>query len=156
MRIFQQIAHQMKDVMNRDVGIITDGGMVVSSTEGCISQADLDCVMSFTEDNTEMFTYNGFTYLPVLSTGRLEYIVFVKGDDTLSRNYAEILSVNFSTVKSLYDDKHDKLNFIKNFLLDNILPGDVLAKATELHLEIEALRVVFLIRSERATAFSVL
>lgn len=156
MRIFQQIAHQMKEVMNRDVGLITENGIVVGSTEGCVSQADLDCVMSFTEDNTEMFTYNGFTYLPVLSTGRMEYIVFVKGDDSLSRNYADILAVNFSAVKSIYDDKHDKLNFIKNFLLDNILPGDVLAKATELHLEIETLRAVFLIRSEKATDFSVL
>ena len=88
--------------------------------------------------------------------GKIDYIIFVKGDDSLARNYADILQVSFSSVKSLYDDKHDRLNFIKNFLLDNILPGDVLAKAAELHLSIEARRVVFLIQTEKMSDFSVL
>lgn len=155
-RFFQQITHRMKDVMNRDLGIIADGGFLVSSDDGCISSNDLDCVLSFTEDNTDTFTYNGFTYKPVVSMGKIEYIIFVKGDDVAARNYADILDVSFSSVKSLYDDKYDKLNFIKNFLLDNILPGDVLAKAAELHISSEEKRVVFLIQTDRITDFSVL
>ena len=155
-RYFQQITHQMKDVMNRDLGLITDGGFVIASNENCISGNDLECVLSFTEDNTDTFTYNGFTYKPIVSVGKIDYIIFVKGDDSLARNYADILQVSFSSVKSLYDDKHDRLNFIKNFLLDNVLPGDVLAKAAELHLTIEAKRVVYLIRTEKVSDFSVL
>lgn len=155
-RFFQQLTHQMKEVMNRDLGIITDGAFVVSSTEGCISRNDLECVLSFTEDNTDTFTYNGFTYKPVVTMGRVSYIIFVKGDDALARNYADILQVNFAAVKQLYDDKYDKLNFIKNFLLDNVLPGDVLAKAAELHLAIDAKRVVFLIKTEKISDFSVI
>lgn len=155
-RLFQQMTHQMRDVMNRDLGIITDSGFVVSSNDACISNSDLECVLSFTADNADTFTYNGFTYKPVVTTGRVDYIIFVKGDDTLARNYVDILQVSFSSVKSLYDDKHDKLNFIKNFLLDNILPGDILAKAAELHIPIDAKRVVFLIQTEKISDFSVL
>jgi len=155
-RLFQQMAHQMKEVMNRDLGIITDSGFVVSSNDSCISNNDLECVLSFTAENMETFTYNGFTYKPISNMGKVEYIIFVKGDDTLARNYSDILQVSFSSVKSLYDDKHDKLNFIKNFLLDNILPGDILAKAAELHIPIDAKRVVFLIQTERISDFSVL
>lgn len=155
-RLFQQISHQMKEVMNRDLGLIADGGFVVSSDEGCISSNDLECVLSFTEDNTDTFTYNGFTYKPVLSMGKISYIIFVKGDDAVARNYADILDVSFSSVKSLYDDKYDKLNFIKNFLLDNILPGDVLAKASELHITVDDKRVVLLVQTDKVTDFSVL
>ncbi len=155
-RYFQQITHQMRDVMNRDVGLITDGGFVIASNDNCISSADLECVLSFTEDNVDTFTYNGFTYKPIVAMGKIDYIIFVKGDDSLARNYADILQVSFSSVKTLYDDKHDRLNFIKNFLLDNILPGDVLAKAAELHLSIEVRRVVFLIQTEKITDFSTL
>jgi len=155
-RYFQQITHQMKDVMNRDLGLITDGGFIIASNENCISNNDLECVLSFTEDNTDTFTYNGFTYKPIVSMGKIDYIIFVKGDDSLARNYADILQVSFSSVKSLYDDKHDRLNFIKNFLLDNVLPGDVLAKAAELHLAIETRRVVYLIQTEKVSDFSVL
>ena len=155
-RLFQQMAHQMKEVMNRDLGIITDSGFVISSNDSCISNNDLECVLSFTADNTDTFTYNGFTYKPIVNMGKIDYIIFVKGDDTLARNYSDILQVSFSSVKSLYDDKHDKLNFIKNFLLDNILPGDILAKAAELHIPVDAKRAVFLIQTERVSDFSVL
>ena len=155
-RLFQQITHQMKDVMNRDLGIITTDGYVVASSDGCISRNDLDCVLSFAEDNTDAFTYNGFTYKPVANMGKAEYIIFVKGDDSVARNYADILDVSLSSVKSLYDDKYDKLNFIKNFLLGNILPGDVLAKAAELHIPTDANRVVFLIETKRTADYSVL
>ena len=89
-RLFQQITHQMKDVMNRDLGIITTDGYVVASSDGCISRNDLDCVLSFAEDNTDAFTYNGFTYKPVANMGKAEYIIFVKGDDSVARNYADI------------------------------------------------------------------
>ncbi len=155
-RLFQQMTHQMKEVMNRDLGLITDSGFVISSNDACISNNDLECVLSFTADNTDTFTYNGFTYKPIVTMGKVDYIIFVKGDDTLARNYSDILQVSFSSVKSLYDDKHDKLNFIKNFLLDNILPGDILAKAADLHISIDSKRVVFLIQTERISDFSVL
>lgn len=155
-RLFQQMTHQMKEVMNRDLGLITDSGFVISSNDACISNNDLECVLSFTADNTDTFTYNGFTYKPIVTTGKVDYIIFVKGDDTLARNYSDILQVSFSSVKSLYDDKHDKLNFIKNFLLDNILPGDILAKAADLHIPIDTKRVVFLIQTEKISDFSVL
>ena len=156
-RLFQQITHQMKDVMNRELGIITSDGHVVASSDGCISRNDLECVLSFAEDNTDTFNYIGFTYKHVANMlGKAEYIIFVKGDDTIARNYADILDVSLSSVKSLYDDKYDKLNFIKNFLLGNILPGDVLAKAAELHIPTEANRVVFLIETKRTADYSVL
>ena len=155
-RLFQQITHQMKGVMNRDLGVITEDGYAVTSGEGCISKNDMECVLSFTEDNTDTFTYNGFTYKPVVNMGKAEYIIFVKGDDAVAKNYVDILDVSLSSVKSLYDDKYDKLNFIKNFLLDNILPGDVLAKAAELHIPIEEKRVVFLIHTDRVSDYSVL
>ena len=153
-RFFQQLILQMKDVMNRHLGMITDGGFVISSKEGCISANDLNCVLSFTEENTDTFTYNGFTYKPVLNMNKVDYIIFIQGDDTLAKNYINILQVSFSGVKSLYDDKHDRVNFIKNIILDNILSGDVLAKAAELHFPIEGKRAVYLIRSDKDTDFS--
>ncbi len=153
-RFLQQMTQQMHEVMNRNVGIIADGGFVISSKEGCISNNDLNCVLSFTEDNTDIFTYSGFTYKPVLNLNRVDYIVFVQGDDTLAKNYANILEVAFAGVKSIYDDKHDRTNFIKNIILDNILPGDVLAKAAELHFPIDGRRAVYLIKSDQETDFS--
>ena len=145
----------MKSVIGRELGIITEGGFVVAPNENCISQKDLDCVMSFAEDNHEIFTYNGYTYKPVSPMRKCEYIAFVQGDDPLARNYVDILDINFSSLKSIYDDKHDTVNFIKNILMDNILPGDVLAKAAELHFAVDEKRVVMLVQANNVKDFSI-
>ena len=90
-KLFQQITHQMKGVMNRDLGVITEDGYAVASGEGCISKNDLECVLSFTEDYTDTFTYNGFTYKPVVNMGKAEYIIFVKGDGVVWGNAEDFM-----------------------------------------------------------------
>jgi carbohydrate diacid regulator len=49
-------------------------------------------------------------------------------------------------MKNLYDEKYDKGSFIKNIILDNILPSDVYIKSKELHFNTDESRVVFLIK----------
>ncbi|MBP9987906.1 MAG: helix-turn-helix domain-containing protein, partial [Ruminococcus sp.] len=50
-----------------------------------------------------------------------------------------------------FDEKYDKSNFIKNVVLDNILPGDIYLKARELRFNNEAYRTVLLIRLPKQT-----
>ena len=45
-------------------------------------------------------------------------------------------------------------NFIKNIILDNILPGDIFAKARELHFATEASRAVLLVRVQANSSVS--
>ncbi len=61
-------------------------------------------------------------------------------------NIAALLAISFSNIKTLYDEKYDRTNFIKNIILDNILPGDIYIKSKELHFDSEINRVVYLIR----------
>ena len=48
--------------------------------------------------------------------GMLPYYIGLRGNEPA--DYTDILDVSLSSVKSLYDDKYDKLNFIKNFFLN--------------------------------------
>jgi carbohydrate diacid regulator len=48
--------------------------------------------------------------------------------------------------QTVYDEKYDRTNFVKNVILDNILAGDVYLKAKELHYPTESPRAVFVIR----------
>ena len=47
---------------------------------------------------------------------------------------------------NLYDEKYDKSSFIKNVVLDNILPSDIYIKSKELHFAADVTRVLFLIK----------
>ena len=56
------------------------------------------------------------------------------------------MAISLGNLKQFYDEKYDKNNFIKNVLLENILPGDVHTKAHELNFGTGVLRVCFFVR----------
>jgi len=70
----------------------------------------------------------------------------VEGADETAGQFAALLSISLQSIKQYHDEKFDKSNFIKNVVLDNILPGDIYAKARELHFATDVSRVVFIVR----------
>ena len=67
-------------------------------------------------------------------------------DETGGEILRQILAVTLSSIKQYYDEKYDRNNFIKNVVLDNILPGDIYVKARELHFNTDVSRVALLIQ----------
>ncbi len=148
-RMFQSIILQMKDAVDRTIGIINASGAVVACT-------DLKRIGEMREDAAaelsyvgDMIRFGGYTYRPVADrTTRFEYAVFVHGEDENARSICSMATIAISNIKTLYDEKHDKATFVKNIILDNILPGDIYIKSRELHFESDIPRAVFLIRQE--------
>lgn len=100
----------------------------------------------------DMIRFGGYTYRPVSDrSSRFEYAVFVHGEDENARSYCSIVCVAIGNIKTLYDEKHDKATFIKNIILDNVLPGDIYIKSRELHFEGDVPRLVMLIRQVENT-----
>ena len=64
----------------------------------------------------------------------------------MAEKVASILAVSLNNIKNLYDEKYDKGSFIKNIILDNILPSDIYLKSKELHFNADVMRIVILIK----------
>ncbi len=145
-RLFQSVLHQMRDVVDRTIGIIDETGTVISCSElGKIGEIQ-DIPVSAVFSSQEYSVQGGCVYQPFGTHMHLEYAIFVEGDDDKAKNYIGILGISMSSIKQYYDEKYDRGNFIKNVILDNILPGDIYLKARELHFNNEASRAVLLIR----------
>ena len=145
-RLFQSVIHQMKEAVGRTIGVIDESGTVVSCTE--LSRVG-DVVAAGPAEPFSVnasVVMNGYTYRAFGSPMQPEFTVFVEGNDALADKYASILAVSLSSIKQYYDEKYDRGNFIKNVLLDNILPGDIYLKSRELHFNNDSVRVVFLVR----------
>ena len=145
-KLFQGIIYQMKEATDRVMGVIDDTGVVISCSE-------LGRIGELRQDIREEITYTpdivvsgGYTYRPLSAAARSEYVVFVEGEDKDAEIFSLMLAISLSNVKNLYDDKHDKRFFIKNIILDNILPGDIYIKSKELRFDSEVNRVAILIR----------
>lgn len=147
-RIFQSVVHQMKDIVGRVIGVIDETCTVVSCTElsriGDILPAKSADIFDLSAAGVVCSA--GYTFRTFGSPIQPEYAVFVEGADALSEKYAGILSCCLASIKQNYDEKYDRGNFIKNVMLDNILPGDIYLKSKELHFASDTQRVVFLIR----------
>ena len=155
-RLFQGIVHQMTDSIDRVIGVVDESGTVISCSElgkiGEVISSEVSVIFSAV---SESVVIDGFTYKSFGTHMHADYAVFVSGDDQLAQNYASLLAISLSSVKQYYDEKYDRGNFIKNVILDNILPGDIYIKSRELRFNNDASRVVFLIRVTKTTDVSV-
>ena len=136
----------MRDAVDRVIGVIDDNGVIIACSElvkiGEMRQGVRD-ELAYTSD---AITSGGYTYKPIGSGSKWEYIVFIEGEDNFAEKMATVLAVSLSNIKNLYDEKYDKSSFIKNIILDNILPSDIYIKSKELRFNAEETRVVFLIK----------
>ena len=151
-RLFQGIIHQMKECIDRTFGVLDENMTVIACSElGRIGET----TEGIPAPSPEITTYNGYSYKSLGITQSANYTVFVEGEDILAGKYASVLAVSFTNIKFYYDEKYDRSNFIKNVILDNILPGDIYIKARELYFNSDVCRTVFLIRSTEHNDISV-
>lgn len=153
-RLFQGVIHQMKDAIDRAIGVIDDTSVVIACSElGRIGEV-IDSVTAETLSSTAPFVINGQTFKSFGNGNNGEYAVFIEGSDDIAQRYAQLLAVSLSSIKQYYDEKYDRANFIKNVILDNILPGDIYLKARELRFNSEVTRVCMLIKITSKTDIS--
>lgn len=143
-RLFQGVIHQMKDAIDKPFGVVDDSMTIIACSElGKIGEQ----LRVTPQPTTETVTLGGYTFRSVGVSQGTDYTVFVEGEDIISSKYATVLAVAFANIKYYYDEKYDRSNFIKNIILDNILPGDIYLKARELYFNSDVLRTVILIRA---------
>ena len=145
-RLFQSVIHQMKDAVDRTIGVIDETGVIIACSElvkiGEVRQAIRD-ELAYA---TDLIVSGGYTYRPLSGGTKREYVIFVEGEDAEADKTSRLLCVALGNIKNLYDEKYDKGSFIKNIILDNILPSDIYIKSKELHFNAEEPRVVFLVK----------
>lgn len=145
-RLFQGLIHQMRDTMDCIIGVVDSAGTIIACSELTKIGSSNEFVTMDLNDSHDIFVRDGYTYKPFGSHIKPDFAVFVEGTDENASKYASIMAITLSSIKQYYDEKYDRNNFIKNVVLDNVLPGDIVVKARELHFNSDVNRVVFLIR----------
>ena len=146
--VFQSVMVQLKDVTDRAFGVIDTEGYVVCCTDvSLVGERWVDAVLKITGSNEQTVTFGQKTFRAILNNANVfEYAVFCTGDDEQARVYCAMAYISLNNAKSFYEEKHDRGTFVKNIIMDNILPGDIYIRAKELHFATDAPRAVFLVR----------
>lgn len=145
-RLFQGIIHQMKDAVDRTIGVIDENGVIISCSEFVKIGESRQSVCDELSYGADMIRRDGTTYRTIGQGTKSGYVVFVEGEDAQAEQLSDILAISLANIKNLYDEKYDKGSFIKNIIMDNILPSDIYIKSKELHFASDVDRVVLLIK----------
>ena len=135
----------MRDTVGRIIGVLDENATIVACSELSKIGTSNDFFSIEFSDSHDIFIRDGYTYKPFGVHVKPDYAVFVEGTDEMAGKYASILAISLSSIKQYYDEKYDRNNFVKNIILDNVLPGDISIKSRELHFNADINRVVFLI-----------
>lgn len=145
----------MREAIDRNIGVVDETGTVIACSELDLIGEIRKGVISAGVFSTNQTCVDNATYTTFDVLVRPEYAVFVDGTDDLAHHYSSLIAVALDQIKQNNDEKFDRSNFVKNVILDNILPGDIYIKSRELHFNNDASRVVFLIRTTQETEISV-
>lgn len=147
-KLFQNAINQMRDATEgQEIGVVDSNETIIacSDSDKTGTRSNFYAVDFEERESDKAFVRNGFTYKPFGNSGRIDHAVFVQGENAIAQAQASMISVSLSLIKQHYDEKYDRSNFIKNIILDNVLPGDIGIKSRELHFSADENRVVFLI-----------
>ena len=146
--VFQSVIVQLRDISDRTFGVIDTEGCVVSCTDmAMLGERWTDAALKVGSSSDSIITFAQKTFKAIVGNSNyFEYAVFCTGDDDYARSYCQLAYIALNDAKSFYEEKHDRGTFVKNIIMDNILPGDIYIRAKELHFATDAPRAVFLIR----------
>lgn len=146
--VFQSVIVQLKDISDRTFGVIDTEGSVVSCTDvTLLGERWSDAALKVGSSGETIVTFAQKTFKAIVGNSNyFEYAVFCTGDDENARNFCTVAYIALNNAKGYYEEKHDRGTFVKNIIMDNILPGDIYIRAKELHFATDVPRAVFLIR----------
>ncbi len=146
-KLFQTLSDKYSEIINKEVGVTDDSGVIIAhSNFQMIGQQDPNTT-AFLQGKNLQDTINGRIYNKVVLKNKVEFITFIQSTEPQDIKYLELFTLNILNLKSYYDEKYDKNTFVKNIIVENILPGDILVRSKELHIDYNAMRVVFLINA---------
>ena len=137
-----------KNIVGREIGIIDETGLIIACTDSGKTGKSREYIsreIRFYKDKGE-FIKDGYTYKLIENDAMPEHFLFIFGEDSEALKTASLLAISFGNFENFHDEQFNKLNFIKNVILDNILPGDIYFKAKELNFSENVGRVAYLMK----------
>ena len=146
--VFQSVIVQLREITDRTFGVIDTEGCVISCTDmSLLGERWTEAALKVGSLSDSVVTCSQRSFKAIVGNSNyFEYAVFCSGDDEMAKSFCSMAYIALNDAKTFYEEKHDRGTFVKNIIMDNILPGDIYIRAKELHFATDAPRAVFLIR----------
>ena len=148
-KMFQTLINQAKTVIDKEFGIVNSNGVIVASNNDRHVNTYLEEYDEVLAARQETYVLDSNTYINIGNRMRPDFLGYIKGTGDQYAVALHLLLISAYEIKNFYDEKFDKTRFLKNVLLNNVLPADMILRSRELGVDVEQPRVAMLIRTER-------
>lgn len=143
-QIIQTSIDELHVLTKVDFAVLETNGENVATTDTEIA-IDPVILSSFLASPADSQIIGNSHLLKIMDDGEITYILIAKGNGTDTYVMGKIAVSQIKNLMIAYKERFDRNNFFQNLLLDNLLLVDIFNRAKKLHIEIEAVRTVFLI-----------
>jgi len=137
---------QMRSVTHKTIGVINNTSVLVSYVGEPIGEDEAYGMITSAVANGRPFISNGYSCVAIGAKNIMEFIVYVKGTEPEDQKICTLIAISISNLQLHCADRYDKASYLKNVLLGNVLPGDIIMRSGELQLDVDAPRAVFIVQ----------
>lgn len=146
-KMLQDYIFQAMDATGLDLGVADNTGSIVAcSNEGRFKNI-VSLIHDFLLSDAPSSVAHGIAMQKAAVGDKSDYVVFIESDDDSSLKLLSLISVNIAALRAGYDEKFDKVAFIKGILAGDIAHSLILERAKELHISLNIPRVVYVIKA---------
>lgn len=147
-KIIKKVIDDLKNITQINLAIFNNTGNVIASNINDLKFLN-KYIFEFLNCDLKYQCLNNFIFFKVFEkNGSLLYIVIGEGN---FENTIQICKICVSQLENLiltYNNKNNKISFIQNLILDNMLLSDIYNKAKALNIENNLKRVAILIETK--------
>lgn len=146
-QVIQTSIDELKAITKIDLCVYDMDGVTVAST---LDNVDLstELITGFANSPADSQMIGGQHLLKILDEGEPLYVLLASGPSDDVYMIGKIAVSQIQNLIIAYKERFDRNNFFQNLLLDNLLLVDIYNRAKKLHIEVEALRAVFLVEAK--------
>jgi carbohydrate diacid regulator len=137
---------KFSETAGRTVGVVDDAGVVFACGDPLRVGESIEEDLTPVYAAAEPIAIGGATYHVLDGAGGSPFAAFVEGTDDTARQCVRLFATALSCVEEYAGERYNRGGFVKNVILDNILPGDIYLRTRELHINNDIPRAVLLIR----------
>ena len=144
--IFQPVLDQMRSVTHKSMGIINNTSVLISYVGEPANDDDTFSMVSSVSPNGRLYVSNGYSCVAIGTKNIMDFVVYIKGVDLEDQKICTLLAISISNLLQHCADRYDKISYLKNVLLGNVLPGDINLRSGELQLDLDTPRIVYIVQ----------
>lgn len=146
-QIIQTSIDELRAITKVDLYVFDLDGLKVAATaeELTISR---EIIENFASSPADSQIVSGYHLLKILDEGEVAYVLIARGPSDDVYMVGKIAVSQIQNLIIAYKERFDRNNFFQNLILDNLLLVDIYNRAQKLHIEVEGMRIVYLIETK--------